>query len=286
MESPVPTSSPPHSTPSYGSRIALSSRAGVRVGKRGTSQAPKSERFSEKPKAIYGIFRQLLDTAAPVGDPLNEDSFRVSSVIPPFADRALEKREKILRAAVTVFAERGYFHARVTDVAKAAGVADGTIYLYFKSKEDLLIQVFGEGMERFLAALRREISDVADAREKLRRIIEFHLATIGRDRDLAVVVQVELRHSLKFMSLFTHQGLADYLNVLRETVEEGQAAGLFRQAIHPQMAAKAIFGVLDEMVTSWVLSEKRTRLEGSASQVAMLLLEGLTKPCGGSSEKE
>jgi TetR/AcrR family transcriptional regulator, fatty acid metabolism regulator protein len=208
----------------------------------------------------------------------------VKGISPAVAERAQDKREKILRAAVTVFAERGYFHARVADVAKEAGVADGTIYLYFKSKEDLLVQVFGEGMERFLAELHREISGIADAREKLRRIIEFHLATIGRDRDLAVVVQVELRHSLKFMSLFTHQGLADYLNVLRETVEQGQKAGAFRQAIHPQMAAKAIFGVLDEMVTSWVLSEKRSKLEDSAPQVSMLLLEGLMPADGRSSE--
>lgn len=192
-------------------------------------------------------------------------------------ERSQDKRERIHRAAIEVFARRGYFNARVSEIAKAAGVADGTIYLYFQGKEDLLIQVFRDGMQDFLATLRRELEPIDDPRMKLERTIRHHLETIGRDRDLAVVVQVELRHSLKFMSLFSHEELADYLNLLRSIVEEGQQRSIFRSGVHPQMAAKAIFGVLDEMVTSWVLSEKDTPLEESADQVAEVLLGGLGK---------
>lgn len=193
------------------------------------------------------------------------------------AERSQDKRERIHRAAIEVFARRGYFNARVSEIAKAAGVADGTIYLYFQGKEDILIQVFREGMRDFLSALRREIESTTDPRARLEKIIRFHLETIGRDRDLAVVVQIELRHSLKFMSLFSHEELADYLNLLRSIVEEGQKLQTFRTGVHPQMAAKAIFGVLDEMVTSWVLSEKDTPLADAADQVAEMLLGGLAK---------
>lgn len=193
------------------------------------------------------------------------------------ADRTADKRERILRAAVEVFARRGFFSAKVSEVAKAAGVADGTIYLYFQGKDDLLIQVFRDGMRRFLDALNAELAPIEDPRTRLERIIRFHLESIGQDRELAIVVQVELRHSLKFMSLFSHEELADYLNLLRVVVEEGQQRGVFRKTVHPQMAAKAIFGVLDEMVTSWVLSEKHSRLEDAAEQVSELLLGGLSR---------
>lgn len=192
------------------------------------------------------------------------------------AEKAQDKRERIHRAAIEVFAKRGFFNARVSEVAKAAGVADGTIYLYFENKEDLLIQVFREGMRAFLDVLNEELEPIDDPRRKLQRTIRYHLETIGRDRELAIVVQVELRHSLKFMSMFSHQELADYLNLLRAIVEEGQRRGIFRSGIHPQIAAKAIFGVLDEMVTSWVLSEKHSRLEDSAGPVAEILLGGLS----------
>ncbi len=199
----------------------------------------------------------------------------MSDVHQAVSERTHDKRERIHRAAVEVFARRGFFNARVSEIARAAGVADGTIYLYFQGKEDILIQVFRDGMRSFLAALKRELASVVDARTKLEKTIQFHLETIGRDRDLAIVVQVELRHSLKFMSLFSHEELADYLNLLRSIVEEGQKAAIFSTAVHPQMAAKAIFGVLDEMVTSWVLSEKDSPLADSAEQVSRMLLGGL-----------
>ena len=111
--------------------------------------------------------------------------------------------------------------------------------------------------------------------ERIRIAIRHHLETLGRDRALAVVAQVELRHSLKYMSLLSHQEVGDYLGILRKIVEQGQAAGVFRRNLHPQLVAKSIFGVLDEMVTSWVLSDKEYALADQADGVADLVLNGL-----------
>ncbi|HVR40603.1 MAG TPA: TetR/AcrR family transcriptional regulator [Thermoanaerobaculia bacterium] len=185
------------------------------------------------------------------------------------------KRERILRAAVDVFAEFGYFNAKVAQIAKAAGVADGTIYLYFDGKEDLLITIFRDHTRSYLQSLERQLANVTRPEERLRVAIRHHLETLGRDRALAVVSQVELRHSLKFMSLLSQQEVADYLNMIRKIVEYGQAEGVFRRNVHPQLVAKSIFGVLDEMVTSWMLSEKDYNLGGQADQVADLILTGL-----------
>jgi TetR/AcrR family fatty acid metabolism transcriptional regulator len=191
------------------------------------------------------------------------------------AFRGTDKRQRILRASVDVFAEHGYFNAKVAQIAKAAGVADGTIYLYFQGKEDLLITIFREHTRSYLAALELRMIDVERAEDRLRTAVRHHLETLGRDRALAVVSQVELRHSLKFLSLFSQQEVADYLNVIRKIVEHGQESGAFRRNVHPQLAAKAIFGVLDEMVTSWMLSEKDYDLAAQSEQVADLILTGL-----------
>ena len=191
------------------------------------------------------------------------------------AFKGTSKRERILRAAIDVFARSGYFNAKVSEIAKAAGVADGTIYLYFDGKEDVLITIFREHTRNYLQSLERELMPVRRHEDRIRTAIRHHLETLGRDRALAVVSQVELRHSLKFMSLFSQQEVADYLNILRKVVEGGQREGTFRRNLHPQLVAKAVFGILDEMVTSWILSEKDYDVAAQAEQVADLILTGL-----------
>ncbi|MGZ7079732.1 MAG: TetR/AcrR family transcriptional regulator [Thermoanaerobaculia bacterium] len=185
------------------------------------------------------------------------------------------KRERILRAAIDTFAESGYFNAKVSDVAKAAGVADGTIYLYFSGKEDLLITMFREHARNYLQSLESALQNISRPEERIRLAIRHHLETLGRDRGLAVVSQVELRHSLKFMSLLSHGEVGQYLNIIRSIVEHGQAAGVFRRTLHPQFVAKSVFGILDEMVTSWVLSEKDYNPADQADQIADFVLHGL-----------
>jgi len=185
------------------------------------------------------------------------------------------KRERILRAAIDVFAQSGYFNAKVSEIARAAGVADGTIYLYFDGKEDLLVSIFREYTRNYLQSLERDLANVNRPEERMRITIRDHLQALGRDRSLAIVAQVELRHSLKFMTLLSHQEIADYLNILRKIVEHGQSEGVFRRNLHPQLVAKAVFGILDEMVTSWVLSEKDYALADQADPVADLVLNGL-----------
>jgi TetR/AcrR family fatty acid metabolism transcriptional regulator len=189
--------------------------------------------------------------------------------------RPQSKRERILRAATDVFAQSGYFNAKVSEIARAAGVADGTIYLYFDGKEDLLTSIFRDHTRNYLQSLERDVANVNRAEERVRIAIRHHLETLGRDRSLAIVAQVELRHSLKFMTLLSHQEIADYLNILRKIVEQGQADGAFRRNLHPQLVAKAVFGIVDEMVTSWILSEKDYSLADQADEVADLVINGL-----------
>jgi TetR/AcrR family transcriptional regulator, fatty acid metabolism regulator protein len=186
-----------------------------------------------------------------------------------------DKRAAILRAATTVFAHNGYFNSKVADIAREARVADGTVYLYFKSKEEILHHIFDRSVEEALAAAREQISLISDPRDKLRRIALLHLERLGADRDLAVVFQVELRGSTKFMEEFSAAGFAEYLSLIRTTFEEGQQAGVFRSDLNSNVVAKIVFGALDEMATNWILSKRRYKLAPMADQVLDILLNGV-----------
>src|SRR5882762_9104398 len=184
------------------------------------------------------------------------------------------KRDAILRAAIDVFAERGFFNAQVADIARAAGVAAGTVYLYFKGKDDLLISIFERSMREGLATGRAAAADLQDPRERLRRLARAHLARLGHDRNLAIVFQVELRQSTKFMERLSATLLRDYLGLIREAVADGQREGLFRADLKPTAAAKMLFGALDEMATNWILSRRRYSLEADADAVVDLFVNG------------
>lgn len=186
------------------------------------------------------------------------------------------KREAIQRAAIRVFARNGYFNAKVADVASEAGVADGTVYLYFKSKDDILHSIFDTSMEKAIAEARRLIQDVDDPSEKLRRIATMHLERLGADRDLAIVFQVELRGSTKFMEEFSATGFAEYLNLLRTTFEEGQRAGVFRRELNATVVSKVLYGALDEMATNWIISKRRYQLAPMAELVLDVFLSGVS----------
>ena len=186
-----------------------------------------------------------------------------------------DKRQAILRAAIRVFAHNGYFSSKVADIAREAGVADGTVYLYFKSKEEILHSIFDRNMEEGIAEGRKLLQDTSDPREKLRRIAVLHLERLGADRDLAVVFQVELRGSTKFMEEFSAAGLAEYLQLIGATIEEGQRAGVFRPELNAKVMAKILFGALDEMATNWILSPRKYQLAPMADQVLDIFLNGV-----------
>jgi TetR/AcrR family fatty acid metabolism transcriptional regulator len=189
---------------------------------------------------------------------------------------ATGKRESILRAATRVFAHNGYFNSKVADIAREAEVADGTVYLYFKSKEEILHSIFDQNMDEAIAAGRVLIEKLQDPGEKLRRVAMLHLERLGADRDLAVVFQVELRGSTKFMQEFSAAGFAEYLGLLRKTVEEGQRSGVFRKDLSAKLVSKILFGALDEMATNWIISKRNYKLAPMAEVVMDVFLNGVS----------
>ncbi len=182
-----------------------------------------------------------------------------------------------------VFAEHGFHSATVAGIARAAGVADGTIYLYFKGKDDLLLRLFDEKMTELLAEAREAVGRERTAADKLRRFIQLHLALVERNPELASVLIVELRQSAQFLKAADRQKLAAYVDLIAEVVRAGQETGELDASISPATVKRAVFGALDELALGWLLSGRRTTLKRTAAEVADWLVRGLMPADGGRS---
>ncbi len=187
-----------------------------------------------------------------------------------------DRRKSIIQAAIEVFAEKGFHRSRVSDIAREAGVADGTIYLYFKSKDDILITIFEEKMEMLIREVRRVVDAAPDPKAKLRSFARFHMSQVEENRSLSSVFQVELRLSNKFMKEYAPQRLREYLDILGEIVRDGQELGVFRKDCNPIVVRRAYFGALDEIAMQWTLTpHPRYRLVSTAGEISEIFIRGL-----------
>jgi TetR/AcrR family fatty acid metabolism transcriptional regulator len=180
-----------------------------------------------------------------------------------------DKRERILAAAERIFARRGFFAARVSEIAKEAGVADGTIYLYFKSKDDLLISLFEHRMKQVNDELRAAIAGRPPA-EQLHAFIRRYLQLVSDEPIAVEVLTIELRQSSKFMKEYDNPQFADFLRMLGGIIAGGQARGALDATIPSHVAARMIFGILDELALAWVLARqplKSSAIPGAAPGV-------------------
>ncbi|MUK86930.1 TetR family transcriptional regulator [Ornithinibacillus sp. L9] len=186
------------------------------------------------------------------------------------------KYKLIIDAAVEVIAENGYHASQVSKIAKKAGVADGTIYLYFKNKEDILVSVFDEKMGQFIDQIITAINQKENANEKLLTLIQMHFSQLAEDHHLAIVTQLELRQSNIDLRLQINKVLKPYLSLIDSIIQEGIEQKLFRDDLNRKLVRQMIFGTLDETVTNWVMKEEKYDLVGLAPSVHALITNGLT----------
>lgn len=186
------------------------------------------------------------------------------------------KKELIINAATKVFAQKGFYTANVADVAKEAGVADGTIYLYFKNKDDLLISLFETKMEEILVRFSSLLKQNQSADEKLKKFIHLYFDMIEDDKDLAEVFQVELRQSSKFLKDYHNQKFIDFLNVIGDIIHQGQKSGRFKQDFSIHTMKLIIFGALDELARQWILADNHhINLKDTAEETSNILIRSL-----------
>ncbi|UCG66673.1 MAG: TetR/AcrR family transcriptional regulator [Deltaproteobacteria bacterium] len=189
-----------------------------------------------------------------------------------------EKYRKIIDAATKVFAKKGFYNAKVSEIAQEAGIADGTIYIYFKHKDDILISLFEEKMQEVLDNMKQQISLESDPLKKIEKFALVHLKLIQDNKDIAEIIQVELRQSSKFMKNYHNIKFFEYLDLIGHIIQEGKEKGLVREDILPGIAKRAFFGALDEMSRFWVLSKKpKYDIETASRQISGFFINGIKK---------
>ncbi len=193
-----------------------------------------------------------------------------------FMKKSRPKYGQIIEAALQVIAENGYHASQVSKIAKQADVADGTIYLYFKNKEDILISVFKEKMGSFIKQIDFKIQAEKTADKQLLALIESHYSQLTENKYLAIVTQLELRQSKPKLREAINNVLKDYLDIIDLVIQNGIDEGYFREDIDIRLMRQMIFGTLDETVTSWVMKSHRYNLLEQAPIVHELLTRGFT----------
>ncbi|MFZ5813981.1 MAG: TetR/AcrR family transcriptional regulator [Bacillota bacterium] len=186
-----------------------------------------------------------------------------------------DKFAAILDAAQQVIAEQGYHNAQISRIAREAGVAAGTVYLYFKNKPDLLVCLFRERLKMLIEESREAMVGVEDPREKLRLAIQQHFRSLGRRRELAVVTQIEMRQADTSVQQQISELMKGWFHAIDVIIAEGRAAGLFTRQVPAKQIRNMIFGTLDQTVTAWVLSGFKFDLEALAEPTYQLISHGV-----------
>lgn len=193
--------------------------------------------------------------------------------------KVLDKHSRILEAAIRVFAKKGFFNSKISEIATEAKVADGTIYLYFNNKYDILISIFEEEMGKIIVHVKHSLEKEDDPRRMLEAFALNHLILMKEKRDLAEVIQMELRQSNKFIREYRNKKFVEYVDIISEIIHKGKGQGVFREDILPGVLKRAFFGALDEMSRLWVLSPApHYTIEETAKAISSVFLYGMVRP--------
>ncbi len=192
--------------------------------------------------------------------------------------KSADKHSKIIRAATKVFAKKGFFNARISDIAKEAKVADGTIYLYFNNKFDILISVFEQEIGKLIEQVKVLIDEEDNPQKMLEIFITRHLTEMKKNKNLAEVIQIELRQTNKIIRDYRNNNFSEYVNIISTIIKKGQEQGIYRKDILPGIAKRAIFGALDEIARVWNIHlDTNYSVEEAAKQVTEIFLAGILK---------
>ena len=195
--------------------------------------------------------------------------------------KVVNKHARIIAAATKVFAKKGFFNARISDIAKEAKVADGTIYLYFNTKNDILISVFEEEIGKLIDQVTKELAGETDPKKMLEIYAVRHLLSMKKNKNLAEVIQIELRQTHKVVKEYRNTTFSAYTEIVADIIRLGQSQGLFREEIMPDLAKRAFFGALDEVSRVWNISlETHYTVEETSHQILLTFLSGLCIDAG------
>lgn len=185
-----------------------------------------------------------------------------------------EKYNRILEAAIRIFARNGFFSSTISQIAKEAGVADGTIYLYFKNKDDILLQFFSYKAKEIFDGFWQAVAEGKNSVEKLRNLVKSHLAAFQSDIDMAMVFQSETKGNHQMRDQLNEM-TRKYLSALGDILEQGQDEGIFRKELYMGLTKRFILGAVNEVINTWVSSGGKYDLVSMGDPLVNLVINGI-----------
>ena len=191
--------------------------------------------------------------------------------------KSTQRRRQILDAAVKVFARNGFYNSKVLDIAKEAGVANGTIYLYFLGKDDILITIFEEQMSELIDYMKQEIQLESGCLNKLRKLVSMQMHLIETNPELTELLLVELRQSRKFLKSKAIDTVADYIDMVNDVLKEGITEGTIDRNIDVTIVGTMLFSAVEGLATRWILEGASYPLDRAADMVMKVFLDGIRR---------
>jgi len=168
-----------------------------------------------------------------------------------------DRRASILDAALRTFVQRGYSETKVAEIASEAGVAEGTLYNYFPSKEDLLLALFDEKWGRIIHDIKKKIIRVDNPNDQLKAIFSTVVKLFKKNRHIAELFMIDIKQSSIFLNNYTINRIVEFIDIIEEILKEGKRKGIYRKDLDTRVAKMVIFGAAQGILLSWVLSESK-----------------------------
>ena len=209
----------------------------------------------------------------PAGTPRASASKEGAKESPPKEGLKDDRRKQILKAAVKVFAEKGYHGCRISDVAEEAGVAYGLVYHYYGNKDGLLASVFDVNWAFFAKAIDEISSSAQSTREKLAQIIELAFQAFEMAPLVVKVLVLEFGRNARLGETMENPQVARVFKSIAQIFDEGRKSGELVDGIEPHAMSILFMGALETAFVSFVLTHN-----GAKSKVqATVTLDGMKR---------
>jgi len=188
------------------------------------------------------------------------------------------KRQAIIESAIEVFGKNHFRKASISEIARKAGVAEGTIYQYFKNKEDLFFSIPIEKTKEFCRDLDLHLQGITGAFNKIRKFIWYYLYFFQANPEYSRTLMLEMRVNKSFSKAKAFKSFKPFTNKILEIIEEGRKEGVVRQDVNVYLLRQLILGVLEHMVTRWLLKGEKYDLVKCYEEVCALVFNGISFP--------
>ena len=188
------------------------------------------------------------------------------------------KKHSILQAGIEVFSKGGFRDSSISEIAKRANVAEGTIYQYYKNKEDLFFSIPIQKTIEFSEELDLHLQGITGTFNQIRKFIWYYLYFFKTNPEYGRILMLEMRVSRSFVKTKTYNFLKKSISRILEIIREGQNDGTIRKDVNLYILRQLVLGILEHVVTRWLLQAGKYDLMEYYEDITKLIIDGISLP--------